>query len=161
VITAAQSEQRAASRSKLLFKVVLCSLFALLCSLPYAWAEGPGDQHFQAGLAYERLGRYDESYTELQLAFAVNQDNAGLALALGLVASRLGRLEVAQRALERSIAIDADSEASYYQVALLYEKKGSNDRATDAWHRFLSLSPDEALKAVAEKHIQYLESHHS
>jgi len=124
-------------------------------------AEGLGDQHFQAGLAYERLGRYDESYTELQLAFAVDQDNAGLALALGVVASRLGRTEVAQRALERSIALDSDSEASYYQLALLYENKGANDRAADAWHRFLALSPDESLKAVAERHIQYLESHHS
>jgi len=142
-------------------------LFVLLpsaiCHLPCRslWAEGPGDQHYQAGLAYERLGRYDESYTELQLGFAVDQDNAGLALALGVVASRLGRIEVAQRALERSIAIDSDSVASYYQVALLYEKKGANDRAADAWHRFLSLSPDETLKSVAERHIQYLESHHS
>ena len=142
-------------------------LFVLLpsaiCHLPCRplWAAGPSDPHFQSGLAYERLGRYDESYTELQLAFAVDQDNAGLALALGIVASRLGRIDVAQRALERSIAIDSDSVASYYQLALVYEKKDASDRAADAWRRFLSLSAEESLKAVAQRHIQYLESHHS
>jgi tetratricopeptide (TPR) repeat protein len=135
-------------------------LLMLLVAMP-AIADSPGDQHYQAGLAYERLGRYDEAYTELQLAFAVNQDNADLALALGMVASRLGRLEVAGRALERSIAIDSDSEASYYQLALLYEKAGASTRASDAWHRFLSLGPDAALKSLAERHIQYLESHQS
>jgi tetratricopeptide (TPR) repeat protein len=124
-------------------------------------AEGPADPHFQAGLAYERLGRYDDAYTELQLAFALDQDRVELALALGLVASRLGREEVAQRALERSIALDSDSVASYYPLALLYEKKNLTDRAEDAWHRFLSLNQDEALKAVAQKHLQYLETQHS
>ena len=124
MLTAAPSEQRAASRAKLFRGAVLCSLFAVNCSLPYAFADGPADPHFQAGLAYERLGRYDESYTELQLAFALDQDNAGIALALGIVASRLGRAEVAQRALERSIALDSDSVASYYQLALVYEKRG-------------------------------------
>lgn len=143
--------------------VVLILLPSAICHLPCRplWAAGPADQHFQAGLAYERLGRYDESYTELQLAFAVDQENVGLALALGVVASRLGRLDVAQRALERSIALDSDSVASYYQLALVYEKKGASDRAADAWRRFLSLSADESLKTVAQRHIQYLESHHS
>ena len=61
------------------------------CAWRVRLAEAPGDQHFQAGLAYERLGRYDDAYTELQLAFALDQDNAELALALGIVASRLGR----------------------------------------------------------------------
>ena len=134
-------------------------IFAL-CALSFrsSRAEGPADQHFEAGLAYERLGRYEEAYTELQLGFALDQDRADLALALGLIAGRLGRLDVAQRALERSIAVDADSVASYYQLGLLYEKKGAGDRALDAWHRFVSLSPDETLKAIAQKHLQYLES---
>src|ERR1035441_5261430 len=49
-----------------------------ICHLPCRplFAEGPADPHFQAGLAYERLGRYDEAYTELQLAFALNPDDA-------------------------------------------------------------------------------------
>jgi tetratricopeptide (TPR) repeat protein len=133
-------------------------ILLLLLPLHLLFAEGPADPHFQAGLAYERLGRYDEAYTELQLAFALDPNSTGAALALGLVASRLGNLEVAQRALERSIALDASSVASYYQLALLYEKKQMADRAQDAWHRFLPLSQDEALKAVAQKHLQYLES---
>lgn len=157
-MTAAQSEQRAASRAKLFFIAVLCSLFALRCSLPLARAEGPADPHFQAGLAYERLGRFDEAYTELQLAFALDPNSTAAALALGLVASRLGNLEVAQRALERSVALDAGSVASYFQLALLYEKKQMADRAQDAWHRFLPLSQDDVLKAIAQKHLQYLES---
>ena len=136
-------------------------LFLAHCSLLVAHgasATGPVDQHFQTGLAYERLGRYDEAYTELQLAFALDQNNTELALALGIVACRLGRLEAAQRALERSLSLDSNSVASYYQLALLYEKKGIVDRAQDAWQRFLSLSQDESLKAVAQKHIQYLEA---
>jgi tetratricopeptide (TPR) repeat protein len=121
-------------------------------------ADGPAAQHFQTGLAYERLGRFDEAYTELQLSFALDPDDAQNAVALGVVACRLGRIEVAQRALERSIAIDSNSIASYYQLALIYEKNGTVDRALDAWHRFLSLNQDETLKMIAKKHIQNLEA---
>ena len=131
-----------------------------ICHLPCraVGADGPAAQHFQTGLAYERLGRYDEAYTELQLAFALDPDDAPTAVALGVVACRLGRIEVAQRALERSIAVDSNSIASYYQLALIYEKNGTVDRALDAWHRFLSLNQDETLKIIAKKHIQNLEA---
>jgi tetratricopeptide (TPR) repeat protein len=138
---------------------LLLVLVALLSSLiPVVWADGPAAQHFQTGLAYERLGRFDEAYTELQLAFALDQDDVQKAVALGVVACRLDRLEVAQRALERSLSIDSSSIASYYHLALIYEKNGVTDRALDAWHRFLSLSQDDMLKMMAKKHIQYLES---
>ena len=139
-------------------RLIAAALFALLCFVPFAWAEGPAATHYQTGLAYERLGRYEEAYTELQLAFALDQNNTELALALGVVASRLGRLEAAQRALERSLSLDSNSVASYYQLALLYEKKGVTDRARDAWQRFLSLSQDDPLKEVARRHLQYLEA---
>ena len=82
-------------------------------------ADDPAGAHFQTGVAYERLGRYDEAYTELQLAFALNQDDVQMAVALGVVACRLGRLDVALRALERSITIDSNSVASYFQLALI------------------------------------------
>jgi tetratricopeptide (TPR) repeat protein len=59
------------------------------------------------------------------------------------------------------VALESDSVASYYQLGLLYEKQGMADRAEDAWRRFLSLSGEDSLKAVAQKHIQYLESLHS
>lgn len=138
--------------------VVTVLLFSLPSSLvPVARAEDSAAQHYQSGLTYERLGRYDEAYTELQLASALNPSDSQAALALGIVASRLGRLEVALRALEQSIATNSGSVASYYHLALVYEKNGSKDRAVDAWHRFISLSQDEALKVVAKKHLQYLE----
>jgi tetratricopeptide (TPR) repeat protein len=138
-----------------------CVLSFAFCVLSFrlTWADGPAAQHFQAGLAYERLGRYDEAYTELQLAFALDQNDAPMAVALGVVACRLGRWEVAQRALERSISVDSSSVASYFHLALIYERNGMTDRALDAWHRFSSLSQDESLQSVAKKHIQYLESH--
>jgi len=154
MLTAAKNEQRTARRDQMF--TVICSLCALLCSS--LWADGPAPQHFQTGLAYERLGRYDEAYTELQLAFALDQDDVQKAVALGVVACRLGRLEVAQRVLERSIAVDSNSIASYYHLGLIYEKNGASARALDAWHRFLSLSQDDTLKTIAKKHIQYLEA---
>src|SRR5262245_24758318 len=116
---------RGASRRPL---QVLMSLFMLS---GFCFAQDPSTEHFQAGLAYERLGRLDEAYTELQVAFALNQNKTELATALGIVASRLGRLEVAQRALERSIALESNSVASYYQLAFLYEKMKKTERAQD------------------------------
>ena len=116
--------------------------------------------HFQSGLAYERLGRYDDSYTELQLAANLEQDNPQMALALGIVANRLGRYDEALRALEHSITLYANSTASYFELALLYEKKGLPDRALESWHRFVQLSQDEPLKVLAKKHIEYLEGRH-
>jgi tetratricopeptide (TPR) repeat protein len=117
--------------------------------------------HYQTGLAYERLGRLEESYTELQLACVLDANDARMALALGLVALRLARYDVAQRSLEHSIVLDANSSASYYHLALLYEQQNAQDRALDSWNRFLELTPDESLKLQARKHIQYLESHKS
>jgi len=143
---------RVASRRPLHF-----ILFLLFLS-PICFADTPGATHFQSGLAYERLGRYDESYTELQLAFALDQDAADVAVALGVVAGRLGRLDVAERALERSIALDSNAVASYFLLGLLYEKESKPDRARDAWQRFLSLNQDEQLKTIAQKHIQTLET---
>jgi tetratricopeptide (TPR) repeat protein len=114
--------------------------------------------HYQAGLAYERLGRLEEAYTRFQLAFALEAEDAWIALGLGVIAVRLGQMEVAQRALERSITLDANSVASYYQLAYLYEKLQQKDRAIDSWNRFLRLNHDPVLKAEARKHIQFLES---
>lgn len=133
------------------------SLFSLPSSLFGADPLAEANRHYQQGLAYERLGRLEEAYTELQLASNLNANDSQIALALGLVASRLGNLGVAQRALEQSIAVNANSAASYYHLALLYEKRGLKERALECWHRFAPLTQDAALRAVAEKHIRYLE----
>lgn len=141
--------------------IVLSSSFSVLSFRLYA--DDPSTvalTHFQSGLAYERLGRYDDSYTELQLATNLEQDNPQMALALGVVANRLGRYDEALRALEHSIALEANSNASYFELALLYEKKGLTDRALESWHRFAQLSQDESLKTMAKKHINYLEGRH-
>ncbi|HVO33212.1 MAG TPA: hypothetical protein VMU17_04795 [Elusimicrobiota bacterium] len=117
------------------------------------------NRHYRTGLAYERLGRLDQAYTELQLAANLNPSNAAMALAVGTVASHLGRWDEAQRALEHSIALDAASCASYYELALVYESKNMDDRSLENWHRFTLLALDDTLKAVARKHIAHLETH--
>jgi len=154
------------TRESFLFSKVTLLLFSALVPLlsslvPLSWADGPAAQHFQTGLAYERLGRLDEAYTELQLAFALSPDDAQVGMALGIVAFRLERSEVAQRALERAIAVDSNAIAAYFHLALIYEKNGSPDRALDAWHRFLALNQDETLQVIAKKHIQALETGNS
>ncbi len=136
----------------------LLILFGLtLLSIP-VHSEPTAASYYQAGLAYERLGRLDEAYTQLQLACALDANDAKMALGLGIVALRLGREAEAQRALERSITLDSNSAASYYPLALLYEKENRMDRALDSWNRFLELNADENLKIEAKKHIQLLES---
>lgn len=122
-------------------------------------AEASSQSHFQAGLAYERLGRLEEAYTELQLASVLDSSNSQIALALGIVAGRLNRYDEALRSLEHSIALDAHSVASYYHAALIYEKQGRRDRAIESWERFLELSQDQELQLIAKKHIAYLEGH--
>src|SRR5947209_3031977 len=74
----------------------------VLCMAPLAADDAPDQtaaSHFQAGLAYERLGRLDPAYTELQLGCTLAPNDASMALALGILANRLGRYEVAQRSL--------------------------------------------------------------
>jgi len=133
----------------------------VLATLSWA-AETPASAagHYQTALAYERLGRLEEAYTELQLACVLDANDAHMALALGIVALRLGRSDVAQRSLEQSVVLDASSIASYYHLALLYEKQGAVDRALDSWNRFLELNRDETLKLQARRHIQFLEAQH-
>jgi tetratricopeptide (TPR) repeat protein len=140
------------------FKVGVLGFFLI----PVCWADSIDDtavNHYQSGLAYERLGRLEDAYTELQLACVLDTNDATKSLALGLVAVRLGRYDVAQRALEHSITIDANSIASYFVLALLYEKQSVWDRALDCWNRFLPLNQDDELKLIAQKHVQYLEIH--
>ena len=125
-----------------------------------AGAEEPisdqASQHFLQGLAYERLGRLQPAYSELQIAATLAPLDAQVALAMGTVAARLGRIDAAQRALELSISIDAASVGSYFQLAMIYESKRLNDRALDAWHRFAGLTQDDLLKQLAQKHIRRL-----
>jgi tetratricopeptide (TPR) repeat protein len=136
--------------------------FFLFCfgPLPYLCAIEPSElavNHYQTGLAYERLGRIEESYTELQLAANLDANNPQMALALGIVATRLGRYDVALRSLEHSEALEANSCASYYELGLLYEEKKMDERAVESWQRFLQLNQDPELRAVAQKHIDHLE----
>jgi len=123
------------------------------------WADAANDaqQRFQQGLAYERLGRLEQAYTELQLAHTLDGQNGRIALALGIVAGRLGRYDAALRALEQSISVEANSVASYYHLGMIYESRGLKDRALDAWSRFAGLTQDEALKTLAQKHIRVLQ----
>jgi len=133
----------------------------LIAPLSLSAAAAPSEsaaQHYQSGLAYERLGRLNEAYTELQLACALDADDARLALALGVVALRLKQYDVAQRTLEHSIILDSNSTASYYELAYLYEKQNAVDRALDSWNRFLALNQDDLLKLEAQKHIRLLEA---
>ncbi len=118
---------------------------------------GEAARRYQQGLAYERLSRIEEAYTELQLAANLEPSDAKIQLALGLVASRAGNLDVAQRALEQSIALTGNSVASYHHLALLFEKKGNKARALECWQRFHQLNQDPTLREVAQKHIRYLE----
>src|SRR5688500_9437438 len=99
------------------------ALLTVGCLLHAADPVAEAARHYQQGLAYERLGRIEEAYTELQLATNLTPNDAKAQLALGLVASRMGNLEVAQRALEASIAADGNSVASYHHLALIFEKK--------------------------------------
>jgi tetratricopeptide (TPR) repeat protein len=146
----------------MLKRLPLFFLMIFMAGVVRLWAEDPSANalnHFQSGLAYERLGRYDDAYTQLQLAANLEPENPQMALALGIVASRLGRYDEAVRALEHSIAIDANSTASYFELALLYENKNLSDRALECWHRFAQLNQDQPLKTLAKKHIDYLQGH--
>jgi len=136
------------------------SLLALLSSsfLFAVDVTGEAARHFQQGMAYERLGRIQEAYTELQLAANLNPNDSRIHLVLGLVASRAGNIDVAQRALEQSISLDSNSVASYHHLALIYEKKGMKERALESWTRFIQLNQDVSLRQMAEKHIRYLET---
>ena len=151
--------QRAAAKRLLFSFAWLIGHCALLSSAVLAAdSTETAASHYQSGLAYERLGRLQEAYTQLQLACVLDANDARIALALGVVALRLGRDQAAQRSLEQSIALDANSAASYYPLALLYEKQKNIDRAIDSWNRFLEINPDEMLKLEARKHIHYLET---
>ena len=138
--------------------VLLLSGMALTSAYA-ADAEAQAASHFQTGLAYERLGRLSEAYTQLQLAAVLGPNDARVASALGIVACRVGRVDEAQRALERAITLEPNSIASYYELALIYEKKNLKDRALDAWQRFAQLNNDAPLRITAQKHIQFLQAH--
>lgn len=129
----------------------------IIFSCTWSLGDSPAAPHFHSGLAYERLGRLDEAYTELQLAVNLDPEDAQASLALGVVAMRLGHYDEALRAIEHSVALDANSCASYYELGFLYEKKGLSERALESWQRFLGLSRDDVLKSLARRHMAYLQ----
>src|SRR5689334_7146714 len=71
------------------YSAIANAVLLLFCALPCRAEENTAAMHYQSGLAYERLRRLDEAYTELQLASNLDNNNPSIAVALGILAMRL------------------------------------------------------------------------
>jgi tetratricopeptide (TPR) repeat protein len=106
-----------------------------------------GESHYQLGLGLARLGRRQESASELQKGrelIAMNQRNQTLVLdmAEGRSALEKGDLEHAKGTFRRVIKQMPDFAEAHYQLGLTSAREGDRQGATAAFTRALELDPE-------------------
>lgn len=95
------------------------------------------------GLAYIKVGRYDDAISTLKSATSMAPDLATAWNNLSLAYLRKGSLEEAESAAEKAAALDPDSGEAHANLGSVYIKRGLYDDAWDEFETAKSLTPNE------------------
>lgn len=109
------------------------------------------------GIAYGRLGRYQEEMEAYKQAIRINPDSAEAQCNLGVVYIKLGDYDKAIKALKQALRIKPDYVYEYGNLGVAYFKLGSYEKAIEAFKQAVKIKPD-----LAETHynlgVAYLAS---
>ena len=104
--------------------------------------EGPTSQlHFNLGVLYGRLERYDEAIQELSKAFELSPESLEVRTALGLTYELSGRYAQAAAHYEEAIQLDPLSPRLYHHTARAYFNGKQYDRAESNYAAVLDIAP--------------------
>lgn len=93
-----------------------------------------GSWHYNLGLTYDALDRYDEAISAYKSALQMDPDDVEILLALGQDCNRAGNFDEAIEYFERVENIDAEVEASYCHRIVAYSEKSDHDRAEEMFY---------------------------
>ncbi len=129
---------------KIIFPVLGIITFGFLLNINYfdIGFENKSQIHFNLALNHNRLGEYQESVIEYQLAIKEAPGNPALYFGLGTAYNSLNRYRDAVPQLNQAILIDPDYTEAYINLANSYIALGQLDRAQIALRRATNLEPN-------------------
>lgn len=81
---------------------------------------------------------------------------ASIFIKIGKLYSQINDAEKAQAAFEKALEIEPRNDEAHFMLALIFEKKKMDEKALSHWKLCLESTSNPSLKAIAEKHINYL-----
>lgn len=135
--------------------------FARIAAKPVGRPTAEG--HYNLGLAYGRMERYEDAAEALKKAIAVNPQNEHYHYHLGEIYLKQKKYHEAIRCFEEAVKINMVYKEAYYNLGMANQKTGCDREAAAAFERFLRFYPDHtaALKRIAASYInlhQYKEA---
>ncbi len=111
--------------------------------------------YYNLGLAYERLGRYDDAIVVLQKGREVNPDNEKTHFELGKIYAIQEKTAKAIHAFQETVRINPVYVQGFYRLGLAYEKEGCLPEAVDAFERasFIDQENPEVYKHLSRAYL--------
>lgn len=94
------------------------------------------------GMAYRKLGRYDDSLQAYEQSIKVRPDFAEAIFYKGWVHGLLGRYDKALMAFKQVVQLRPDMAGAYHYLGLSYWKLAEKERAIEAFNQAKSLKPE-------------------
>lgn len=105
--------------------------------------------HFQLGMLYRRLGRYDEAIRSLRKAVKLFSGFEDALLELGAIYERTGRVGKARKAFEKSVRLKKRDSVARFRLGRLYLKEGKAREARDVLREVFHLTPADETGGLA------------
>lgn len=109
---------------------------------------------FNAGLAFARLGRFDEAVKTLRVAARIDPSDCSAALALGNALIDSGRPAEAVRELRRATSGGPDSAEAHIRLSVALDRAGRPAQAAEALRRYLARGEvGRSLTEIGRAHV--------
>ena len=103
--------------------------------------------HNNLGVAYDKLGRYQEAIESYKQAIRIEPDYADAHNNLGITYGKLGRWQDAIESYKQAIRIEPDYAEAHYNLGFAYDELGLYQDAIESYKQAIRIKPD-----LAEAH---------
>jgi len=110
--------------------------------------------HYNRGVAYNSIGRYEDAIKDYKQAARINPDYSEANYNLGLAYGKLGRQQEAIEAFKQAIRIKPDYAEAYINLGVTYDELGRRQEAIEAYKQAIRIKPDYA-KAYLNLGVTY------
>ncbi|MFZ3060251.1 MAG: tetratricopeptide repeat protein [Candidatus Methanoperedens sp.] len=101
--------------------------------------------HNNLGLAYDRIGKYEEAIKELNEALRLNPDYIEVHNNLGVTYDRMGKPEEAVNELKEALKLNPDYTEAHCNLGNIYACSGRYEEAARELHEALRINPELAI----------------
>jgi tetratricopeptide (TPR) repeat protein len=115
-----------------------------LCEYMLSKAPNAPSPHYNLGVAYGELGRYQDAVEAFKQAIRIKPDYAEAHCNLGVAYGKLGRWQEAIEAFSQAIKIKTDYAEAHYNLGVAYGKLGRYQEAVEAYKQAIRIKPDYA-----------------